>query len=88
MSEAEIRELIQAFIDQAVRDQRGGFDGVDLFAGYSCLIDQFWSPLTNRRDDAWGGSLENRLRFVTRNRGGNPQCLRAGLHRRHDRLGR
>ena len=65
MSEAEIRELIQAFIDQAVRDQRGGFDGVDLFAGYSCLIDQFWSPLTNRRDDAWGGSLENRLRFVT-----------------------
>ena len=65
MSEPEICELIQAFIDQAVRDQRGGFDGVDLFAGYSCLIDQFWSPLTNRRDDAWGGSLENRLRFVT-----------------------
>ena len=65
MSEAEIRELIQAFIDQAVRDRKGGFDGVDLFAGYSCLIDQFWSPLTNRRDDAWGGSLENRLRFVT-----------------------
>ena len=65
MSEAEIRELIQAFIDQAVRDKRGGFDGVDLFAGYSCLIDQFWSPLTNRREDAWGGSLENRLRFVT-----------------------
>ena len=65
MSEPEIHELIQAFIDQAVRDQKGGFDGVDLFAGYSCLIDQFWSPLTNRRDDAWGGSLENRLRFVT-----------------------
>ena len=65
MSEPEIRELIQAFIDQAVRDQKGGFDGVDLFAGYSCLIDQFWSPLTNRRTDSWGGSLENRLRFVT-----------------------
>ena len=65
MSEPEIRELIQAFIDQAVRDRKGGFDGVDLFAGYSCLIDQFWSPLTNRRDDAWGGRLENRLRFVT-----------------------
>ena len=65
MSDVEICELIQAFIDQAVRDQKGGFDGVDLFAGYSCLIDQFWSPLTNRRDDAWGGSLENRLRFVT-----------------------
>ena len=65
MSEPEIRELIQAFVDQAVRDQEGGFDGVDLFAGYSCLIDQFWSPLTNRRGDSWGGSLENRLRFVT-----------------------
>ena len=65
MSEPEIRELIAAFIDQAVRDRKGGFDGVDLFAGYSCLIDQFWSPLANRRDDAWGGSLENRLRFVT-----------------------
>ena len=65
MSEPEIRELMQAFIDQAVRDRKGGFDGVDLFAGYSCLIDQFWSPLTNRRDDSWGGSLENRLRFVT-----------------------
>ena len=70
MSEAEIRELIRAFIDQAVRDRKGGFDGVDLFAGYSCLIDQFWSPLTNRRDDAWGGSLENRLRFVTEIAGG------------------
>ena len=70
MSDAEIRELIRAFIDQAVRDRKGGFDGVDLFAGYSCLIDQFWSPLTNRRDDAWGGSLENRLRFVTEIAGG------------------
>ena len=66
MSEAEIEELIEAFVAQAVRDRRGGFDGVDLFAGYSCLIDQFWSPLANRRDDRWGGSLENRLRFVTR----------------------
>ena len=65
MSEPEIAELVQAFIDQAIRDRKGGFDGVDLFAGYSCLIDQFWSPLANRRDDAWGGSLENRLRFVT-----------------------
>ena len=66
MTDAEIEELVEAFIHQAARDQQGGFDGVDLFAGYSCLIDQFWSPLTNRRVDRWGGSLENRLRFVTR----------------------
>jgi len=65
MSEAEIEELIDAFVQQAARDQKGGFDGVDLFAGYSALIDQFWSPLANKRDDRWGGSLENRLRFTT-----------------------
>jgi 2,4-dienoyl-CoA reductase-like NADH-dependent reductase (Old Yellow Enzyme family)/thioredoxin reductase len=64
MSEAEIEELIAAFVAQAVRDQKGGFDGVDLFAGYNCLIDQFWSPLTNKRDDRWGGALENRVRFA------------------------
>src|SRR5688572_24989041 len=65
MSEAEIEELIEAFVAGARRDRDSGFDGTDLFAGYNCLIDQFWSPLTNRRTDKWGGSLENRLRFVT-----------------------
>ncbi len=65
MTDAEVQELIDAFVTQARRDQACGFDGVDLFAGYSCLIDQFWSPLANRRTDKWGGSLENRLRFVT-----------------------
>ncbi len=64
MHEAEIEELIEAFVQQARRDRDAGFDGVDLFAGYNCLIDQFWSPITNNRDDRWGGSLENRLRFA------------------------
>ena len=66
MTEAEIEELIEAFIQAARRDKESGFDGTDLFAGYNCLIDQFWSPLTNKRDDRWGGSLENRLRFTVR----------------------
>jgi len=66
MTDAEVEEVIEAFVRQAERDQRAGFDGVDIFAGYNCLVDQFWSPLTNRRDDRWGGSLENRLRFSTR----------------------
>ncbi|MGI9462355.1 MAG: FAD-dependent oxidoreductase, partial [Aestuariivirgaceae bacterium] len=66
MTDAEIEELIEAFIQAARRDKDSGFDGTDLFAGYNCLIDQFWSPLTNRRDDQWGGSLENRLRFTAR----------------------
>ncbi len=64
MTEAEIEELIEAFVEAARRDRDAGFDGVDLFAGYNCLIDQFWSPLTNKRTDRWGGSLENRLRFT------------------------
>ena len=64
MIESEIEELIECFVQAARRDRDAGFDGVDLFAGYNCLIDQFWSPLTNRRDDRWGGSLENRTRFA------------------------
>lgn len=63
MREVEIEELVDSFVDQARRDRDSGFDGVDLFAGYNCLIDQFWSPLTNRRTDRWGGGLENRMRF-------------------------
>ncbi len=64
MTGAEIEELIAAFVEAARRDRDAGFDGIDLFAGYNCLIDQFWSPLTNKRADKWGGSLENRLRFT------------------------
>lgn len=66
MTEAEIEELVSSFIEAARRDRDAGFDGVDLFAGYNCLIDQFWSPLTNKRDDKWGGSLENRTRFAVK----------------------
>jgi 2,4-dienoyl-CoA reductase-like NADH-dependent reductase (Old Yellow Enzyme family) len=64
VTEAEIEELIESFVACARRDQQSGFDGTDIFAGYNCLVDQFWSPLTNRRDDKWGGSLENRVRFA------------------------
>lgn len=63
MSKAEIEEVIEAFVEAARRDKKAGFDGVELFAAYNALIDQFWSPLTNKRDDTWGGSLENRVRF-------------------------
>ncbi|MEQ9256903.1 MAG: FAD-dependent oxidoreductase [Alphaproteobacteria bacterium] len=66
MSQAEVEEMIDSFIAAARRDHQAGFDGVDLFAGYNALMDQFWSPLTNKRSDQWGGSLENRLRFTVR----------------------
>ncbi len=64
MSEAEIEEIIEAFVSAARRDKEAGFDGVEFYAAYNCLTDQFWSPLTNKRTDKWGGSLENRLRFT------------------------
>lgn len=63
MSEAEIEEVIVGFVAAAVRAQRAGFDGVELFGAYNGLIEQFWLPWNNRRRDQWGGSLENRMRF-------------------------
>jgi 2,4-dienoyl-CoA reductase-like NADH-dependent reductase (Old Yellow Enzyme family) len=63
MSEAEILDLVEAFGQAARRAHAAGFDGVELFAAYHALIDQFWTPWSNRRDDRWGGALENRTRF-------------------------
>jgi 2,4-dienoyl-CoA reductase-like NADH-dependent reductase (Old Yellow Enzyme family) len=63
MSESEIEELIDGFVDAARRARESGFDGVELFAAYNAVIDQFWLPFNNRRDDRWGGSFENRMRF-------------------------
>ena len=63
MSETDIATMIGAYVAAAVRAKAAGFDGVELFAAYNALIDQFWTPFNNRRTDRWGGSLENRLRF-------------------------
>ena len=63
MREAEILEVIDCFTRAAQRCQAAGFDGVDLFAAYHALLDQFWTPWSNKRDDRWGGSLENRCRL-------------------------
>ncbi len=63
LTEREIAELTTGFIDAAVRAKACGFDGVEIFAAYNALVDQFWLPWSNRRDDAWGGSFENRMRF-------------------------
>ncbi len=65
MSESEIEEVIEGFAQAARRARDAGFDGVELFAAYNALIDQFWTPWSNRRDDRWGGSFENRMRFST-----------------------
>ena len=63
MSTHEIEEVIEGFARAARRCQQAGFDGVDLFAAYHALLDQFWTPWSNKRDDQWGGSLENRTRL-------------------------
>ena len=57
MTELEIEEVISAFVRAARRAYDGGFDGVELFAAYHALIDQFWTPWSNRRTDRWGGPL-------------------------------
>jgi NADPH-dependent 2,4-dienoyl-CoA reductase/sulfur reductase-like enzyme len=63
MPEAESEETIDGFVQAARRCRESGFDGVEVWAAYHGIVDQFWTPWSNRRDDRWGGSLENRLRF-------------------------
>src|SRR5208282_1807081 len=62
MEDWDIARVIAAYADAAERAKAGGLDGVE-FECYGHLIDQFWSPATNKRADDYGGSIENRLRF-------------------------
>ena len=59
----EIEALTKAFAVAAERAMRAGFDGVEVHGAHGFLLNQFFSPLTNRRRDKYGGSLENRMRF-------------------------
>ncbi len=60
----EIEEIIDKFASAAVRAEKAGFQGVDINAASSHLLHNFLSPFWNRRQDKYGGSLENRARFV------------------------
>jgi 2,4-dienoyl-CoA reductase-like NADH-dependent reductase (Old Yellow Enzyme family) len=62
MEDWDIARVVQAYADGAERVKAAGLDGLELEC-YGHLIDQFWSPATNRRDDDYGGSLANRMRF-------------------------
>lgn len=64
LTNKEVKELINDFINAAVRVKKSGCDGVQLHASHGYLIQQFLSPNTNKRTDEYGGSLENRMRFL------------------------
>jgi len=64
ISKQDIYEIIAAFGDSSRRAKQYGFDAVQLHAAHGYLINQFLSPLTNQRTDAYGGPLENRCRFL------------------------
>lgn len=64
MTVAEIAEMVEAFGAAARRCKEGGLDGVDLHASSGYLIEQFLSPANNTREDEYGGSLANRMRFL------------------------
>ena len=64
ISKAGIKHLVNQFVSGAVRAKKAGCDGVELHAAHGYLIQQFLSPNTNKRHDEYGGSLENRMRFL------------------------
>lgn len=63
LSHDEILEVIHAFGETTRRAIEAGFDGVEIHGAHGFLLQNFFSPFINRREDQWGGSLENRLRF-------------------------
>lgn len=62
MEDWDFRRVARAYADAAEKVKEAGLDGIEIEC-YGHLLDQFWSPATNKRDDAYGGSLDNRMRF-------------------------
>lgn len=96
MSTREVKSTIQDFINAAVRCRKAGVDIVELHAAHGYLIQQFLSPNTNHRTDEYGGSFENRVRFVSeivagiKARCGNeyPVMVRLSVDEMYDRIGK
>ncbi|WP_391116778.1 NADH-dependent flavin oxidoreductase [Psychrobacillus sp. L3] len=63
MTEVEIQNTIKAFGEATRRAIEAGFDGVEIHGANTYLLQQFFSPHSNRREDRWGGSLEKRMQF-------------------------
>lgn len=96
ISHKGVKKLIAQFIEGAVRVKKAGCDGVELHASHGYLIQQFLSPNTNKRTDEYGGSLENRMRFLTeiidgirKNCGKDfPIVVRLTVDEMYDRIGK
>jgi 2,4-dienoyl-CoA reductase (NADPH2) len=63
LEDKDIRRVVQEHVDLALRAKEGGYDGLELHFGHGYLQQQFLSPLTNIREDDYGGNIENRMRF-------------------------
>lgn len=64
MTDEEIEDIVRAFGDGAWRAREAGFDAVQVHGAHAYVVSQFLSPFSNRRNDRWGGNLENRARFL------------------------
>ncbi len=91
----EIKKLVEQFVDAAFRCKQAGVDGVELHGTHGYLIQQFLSPNTNQRKDEYGGSFENRLRFlkeiidgVREKCGDYPIIVRLTLDEFYDKIGK
>lgn len=95
MSRREVKNLINDYIEAAERCKKAGVDAVELHGGHGYMIQQFLSPNTNKRTDEYGGSFENRMRFVAeiidgiRDRCGKyyPLIVRLTADEMYDRIG-
>lgn len=65
MDESEIKELVDAFTNSAINMETAGYDGIELHSAHGYLLQQSMSPWSNQRSDQYGGSFDNRLRFIT-----------------------
>lgn len=63
LTKCEIKEIINSFKEAARRTYQAGFDGVEIHSAHGYLLDQFFSPLTNKRTDEYGGDIYNRIRI-------------------------
>lgn len=95
MTRREVKKLINDYISAAERCKKAGVDAVELHGGHGYMIQQFLSPNTNKRTDEYGGSFENRMRFVAeiidgiRDRCGRdyPLIVRLTADEMYDRIG-